>query len=89
MKDLMEKGYDKGIDLYCRDITSHYHYIDSPCILPLDHKIPDSLQIFLSFVYPNKAAQTINPPTHCQTILQKNHAKNVPDNLYMRYQLFH
>ena len=89
MKDLIEKGYDKETDLYCKDITSHYHCKASPCILSLDHKIPNNLQFFLPFVYSIKVAQTVTPPTHCQTILQKNHAKNVPDNLYMRYQLFH
>ena len=88
MKDLMAKGYDKETDLYCKDITSHYHYKAS-CILPLDHKILDGLQIFLSFVYPNKAAQTVTPPAHCQIVLPNNHARNVLDNLYMRYQLFH
>ena len=40
----MKKGYDKGIDIYYRDITSHYHYKASPCIFPLDH---DNLQKFM------------------------------------------
>ena len=89
MKNLLEKGYDKELDIYCKYITGHHHCKDSPCTLPMDHKIPNNLQIFLLFVYPSKAAQTVTPPAHCQILLPKNHARNSPDNLYMRYQLFH
>ena len=85
----MENGYDKGIDLYYRNVTNHYHCKNSPHSQLPDHKIPDNLQIFLSFVYPNKDAQTVTPPAHCQTAFQKNHARNVPSNLQMRQQLLH
>ena len=65
-KNLMEKCYDKGIDIYCRDITNHYHCKASPCILPLDH---DNLQNFLLSSCHDKDAPIVSPPAHCQTAL--------------------
>ena len=78
MKDLMEKGYDKEIDLYCKDITNHYHYKASPCILPLDH---GNLQNFMLFVFHEKDAPTTTPLAPCQKVLQENHVRNAPDHL--------
>ena len=82
----MEKAYDKGIDLYCRDITNHYHCKNSPFILPLDH---DNLQKFLLSACHDKAAPTVTPLEPCQTSLQRNLEKCVHDNLQMRHQLLH
>ena len=56
MTELMAQGYNKEIDLYSRDITSHYHFPTSPCTLPLDHKKHEILQKILSFAYHAKAA---------------------------------
>ena len=69
MKNLMEKGYDKGINLYCKDITNHYHYKASPHIQLLDH---DNLQFFLLFVFHDKVAPTVTSLASSQTYLQKN-----------------
>ena len=71
MKDLMAKGYDKEIDLYCKDITSHYACKASPHSQLLDHKILDNLQIFLLCTCHNKVAQTVSPPTHCQLLFKR------------------
>ena len=68
----MEKGYDKGIYLYCRDITSHYHCKASPCSQILDH---GNLQKFLLCVCHDKATPTVNPLAPCQNVPQENHAK--------------
>ena len=80
MKDLMEKFYDKGIDLYCRDITNHHHCKASPHSQLLGHKILDSLQFLLLSTCHDKDSQFVSSPAHCQTALQGNHARNVPDN---------
>ena len=66
-----------------------FHDKAAPYIQTLDHKIYDNIQIFLSFACPNKVSPTITSTTHCQTILQNNHARNAHDNLYMRHQLFY
>ena len=76
----MEQGYNKEIDLYNRDITNHYHYQDSPCTLPLDHKKNDSLQKIMSFAYHKKVVPTVNSLVRRQTDLQKNHARKNCDN---------
>ena len=86
MKELMTKGYDKEIDLYCKNITIHYHCKASPCILPLDH---DNLQKFMLSACHDKTAPTATPLAPCQNALQENHARNAPDNLRMRHQLLH
>ena len=57
----MAQSYNKEIDLYIRDITNHYHYQDSPCTLPLDHKKNDSLQKIMSFAYHEKSSQKVTP----------------------------
>ena len=80
MTDLMVESYNKEIDLYSRDITSHYHYQDSPCTLPLDHKKHDSLYKTLSFAYHEKAVPTINSLACFQTDIQKNHVRKTCDN---------
>ena len=82
----MAKGYDKGIDLYYRDITNHRHCKDSPCILPLDH---DNLQNFWLSACHDKAYPSATSPTHCQTSLQRNLEKCVHGNLEMRHHIFH
>ena len=66
MKNLMVEGYDKGIDLYYRDITSHYHSKASPCILPLDH---DNFQKKLLCTCHDKAAPIVTPLAPYQTSL--------------------
>jgi len=76
----MAQSYNKEIDLYSRDITSHYHCQDSPCTLPLDHKKHDSLQKILSFAYHEKAVPIVNSLARCQTNIQKNHARKTRDN---------
>ena len=86
MKELMAEGYDKGIDLYSRDITSRHHCKASPCILPLDHV---NLQKFMLSACHDKAAPTATPLAPCQKVLQENHAKNAPDNFQMIHQLPH
>ena len=78
----MEKGYDKGIDLYCRDITNHYHYKTSPHSQLLDH---ENLEKIMLCVFHDKDAPTVNPLAPCQNALQENHAGNVPDNLLLGY----
>ena len=80
MTNLMVERYNKEIDLYNRDITNHYHYQDSPCTLPLDHKKHDNLQNIMSFSYHEKAVPTVNSLTRCQTDLQKNYARKTRDN---------
>ena len=86
MKDIMEKVYDKEIDIYCKDITIHYHCKISPCILPLDR---DNLQKIMLSACHDKAAPTATRLAPCQKVLPENHAKNSPDNFQMRYQLPH
>ena len=78
MTDLMEEGYNKEIDLYSRDITSHYHYPASPCILPLDHRKHDNSQHTLSFAYHRKDVQNVTL-AYCQTDLQKKFKRNYHD----------
>ena len=53
---------------------------------PLDH---DNLQFFLLSVCHDKAAPIATPLASCQSVLQENHARNAPDHLQMRHQLFH
>ena len=72
MTNLMAESYNKEIDLYSRDITSHYHCQDSPCTLPLDHKKHDNFQKNLSLSYHERVVPTVNSLAHCQTNLQKN-----------------
>ena len=86
MKNLVAKGYDKGIDIYCKHITNHSHYKYSPYIHPLGH---DNLQKFMLCVCHDKAAPIVTPLAPCQTSLQMNLEKFVHDNLQMRHQLFH
>ena len=82
----MTKGYDKEIDLYSRDITSHYHCKVSLCIFPLDH---DNLQNFMLCTCHDKASPIANPLAPYQVDLQKSLEKCVYDNLQMRHQLLH
>ena len=56
----MAQGYNKKINLYSRDITSHYHYQGSPCTLPMDHKKHDNFQKILSLSYHERVVPTIN-----------------------------
>ena len=77
----MEESYNKEIDLYSRNITSHYHCQDSLCTLPLDHKKHDSLHKTLSFSYHEKVVQSVTPLAHCQTVFQNILNKNGHDNL--------
>ena len=86
MKDLMEKCYDKEIDLYCKYITSHYYCKASPCILPLDH---ENLQKFMLFVFHDKDSATATPLAPYWKVIQYNPANNAHDNFQMRHQLPH
>ena len=85
MTDLMVKIYNKEIDIYSRDITSHYYCQDSPGTRPLDHKKHGSLQKNLSFPYHEKVVPTRNSLARCQTDLQKNHARKTRDNFQARH----
>ena len=76
MTDLMEESYNKEIDLYSRDITSHYRYPSSPCILPPDHRKHDSSQHTLLFAYHRRAIQNVTPIAYYQTDLQQNFERN-------------
>ena len=86
MKYLMEKCYNKEIDLYYKAITSHYHYKASPCILPLDH---ENLQKFMLFVFHDKDSATATPLAPYWKVIQYNPANNAHDNFQMRHQLPH
>ena len=66
MTDIMEEGYNKEINLYSRDISSHYHYPASPYILPPDHRKHDNSQHIWSFAYHRKAVKNVNPLAYCQ-----------------------
>ena len=82
----MEKGYDKEIDLYCRNTTNHYHCKASPYMQSLDH---DNLQKNSLSTCHEKASPTGTPLAPCQNFLQENHARNAADNLQIRHQLLH
>ena len=84
MKDLMEKGYDKEIDLYGKDITSHYHCKASTHIRLLDH---DTVKFFMLCTFHDKVAPTITPLAPFQAYLQKNIEKCIHDNFQVRNQL--
>ena len=86
MTDLMEKNYDKEIDIYYNDIASYYHCKYSPCILPLNHH---NLQNFLLCNFHDRTAPTATPLASFQNSLQEKHVRNAPDYLQMRHQLFH
>ena len=88
MIDLMEEGYNKEIDLYSRDINSHYHYLTSPCILPPDHRKHDNSQHTLSFSYHRTVVQNVTPLAYCQIDLQKNFDRNSPNGFQMKYPQF-
>ena len=77
----MVTSYDKGLDLYCKDITNHYHCKVSPYIQPSDHKIHDNLHIFMSFSCHDKAAPIITSLAPCQIDLQKNLEECFHENL--------
>ena len=85
----MAQSYNKEIDLYNRDITSHSHYQDSPCTLPLDHKKHDNLQKILSFAYHEKIVPTVNSLACCQTDLQKNCTRKTRENFHARHPQLH
>ena len=85
----MAQSYNKEIDLYSRDITSHYHYQDSPCTLPLDHKKHDSLQKIMSLSYHERVVPTMNSLARGQTDLQKNHARKTRHNFQVRHPQLH
>ena len=89
MTDLMAQSYNKENDHYSRDITSHYHYQDSPCTLPLDHKKHDGLQKIMSLSYHERAVPTVNSLAHSQTDLQKNHARKTHDNFQAIHPQLH
>ena len=78
--DLMAEIYNKEIDLYSRDITSHYHYKIHLCNQPLDHKRHDNFQKIMSLYYHERAVPIVNSLARCQTDLQKNHARKTRDN---------
>ena len=86
MKKLMEKGYDERPDIYYTHITHHSHCKASPYIQPLDY---DNLQIFLLFVFQDKASPTVTPLAPHQTTRQMNLEKCIHGNLQMRPQLLH
>ena len=85
----MAQSYNKEIDLYSRDIASHYQCQDSPCTLPLDYKKHDSLHKTLSFAYHEKVVPTINSLARCQTDLQMNHGRKTLDNFQARHPQLH
>ena len=72
----MERGYGKGVDLYCKVMTNHYHYKYFPHNHPLGHK---SLE---------KDAPTVTPLAPSQTTLQKNLEECVHDNFQIEHQQF-
>ena len=82
----MEKFYDIKPNPYCTHITHPSHYKASQYIQILDH---DNLQIFLSFIFHDKATPTVTSLAPCQTSLQENHVGNAHDNLQLRHQLLH
>ena len=63
----MARVYDKWIGINSRDITSHYHFQDSPCILPLD---PDNLQKSMLFVCHDRIGPRETPLASYQNSLQ-------------------
>ena len=89
MTDLMTQGYNKEIDLYSRDITNEYHHRASPCTRPPDHKRHDNFEKKLSLSYHEKAAPPVNSLAHCQTNVQKNHARKTRDNFQARHPQLH
>ena len=76
----MAKSYNKEIDLYNRDTTSHYHCKIHLCNQPLDHKRHDNFKKIMSLCYHERVVSTVNSLTHCQTDHQNNHAKKTHDN---------